>query len=331
VSCREHGVAVAAVPWARAGARFTRDFEDTCAWLAARTAASVVCQLMRTSWRFVTGLIGRVVTENSSQRDLLGGIRRIGIDEISHRKGHRYLTCVIDQDSGRLVWAAPGRNSETLGRFFDELGPARSAQLTHVSADGAEWIHTVVAQRATKAVLCLDPFHVVAWATKALDEVRRATWNTLRRSGDTAAAGQLKGTRWALVKNPEDLTPDQRGSLAGISKVNAGLYRAYLLKEQLRAVFATKGQRGEELLAGWIAWARRSQLPGFVKLAATIKRFQPLIRNTLNHGLSNAKSEATNTHLRMLTRRAYGFHSPEALIAMAMLTRGGLCPALPGR
>ena len=179
-------------------------------------------ELMRTSWRFVTGLIGRVVTENSSQRDLLGGIRRIGIDEISHRKGHRYLTCVIDQDSGRLVWAAPGRNSETLGRFFDELGPARSAQLTHVSADGAEWIHTVVAQRATKAVLCLDPFHVVAWATKALDEVRRATWNTLRRSGDTAAAGQLKGTRWALVKNPEDLTPDQRGSLAGISKVNAG-------------------------------------------------------------------------------------------------------------
>ena len=103
-------------------------------------------------------------------------------------------------------------------------------------------------------------------------------------------------------------------------------------KEQLRAVFATKGRRGEQLLAGWIAWARRSRLPEFVKLARTIKRFQQLIWNTIHkHGVSNARSEATNTHIRALTKRAYGYHSPEALIAMAMLTRGGLNLELPGR
>ena len=202
VECRRCGVVVAAVPWARAGARFTHAFEDSCAWLAARAAQSVVCELMRVTWRTVAGIVKRVVADQGAKKDLLAGLRRIGIDEIAHRKGHRYLTCVVDHDTGRLVWAAPGRNTETLLKFFDALGPVRSAELTHVSADGAEWIHAAVAQRAPQAVLCLDPFHVVAWAVKALDEVRRQTWNKLRGNGDHEAAHELKGTRWALVKNP---------------------------------------------------------------------------------------------------------------------------------
>jgi transposase len=101
--------------------------------------------------------------------------------------------------------------------------------------------------------------------------------------------------------------------------------------EQLREVFTAKATPGKQLLAGWLSWASRSRLPEFVALAKTIKRYLPLIHNTLEHGVSNALSEATNTHLRLLTRRAYGYHSAEALIAMATLTRGGLCPPLPGR
>ncbi|MBY0390555.1 MAG: transposase [Mycobacterium pseudokansasii] len=112
---------------------------------------------------------------------------------------------------------------------------------------------------------------------------------------------------------------------------NATLYRAYLLKEQLREVFRVKGAHGRQLLAGWLSWASYSRIPEFVALARSIRRYRDLIHNTLDHGLSNAKSEATNTHLRALTKRAYGFHSPDALIGMAMLTRGGLCPQLPGR
>jgi len=153
----------------------------------------------------------------------------------------------------------------------------------------------------------------------------------LRRDGKTDQAKALKGSRWALLKNPPDLTGDQRGTVAAIAKTNHPLYRAYLLKEQLREVFALKGAKGKQLLAGWLSWATRSRLPEFVALAKTIKRFLPLIHNTLEHRVSNALSEATNTHLRLLTRRAYGYHSAEALIAMATLTRGGLCPPLPGR
>jgi transposase len=331
VSCATHGVVVAAVPWARHGSRFTSAFEDTVAWLACHAAFTVLAALLRITWRSVAAVITRVVAQRAAQTDRLTGLRRIGVDEISYRKGHRYLLCVVDHDTGRLVWAAKGRDAATLRRFFDALGAERSALLTHISADGAEWIHTVATERAPQAVLCLDAFHVVAWASAALDAVRRGLWNQLRRDGRTDQAKALKGSRWALLKNPPDLTGDQRTTVATIAKTNHPLYRAYLLKEQLREVFATKGAHGKQLLAGWLSWATRSRLPEFVALAKTIKRYLPLIHNTLDHGISNTLSEATNTHLRLLTRRAYGFHSADALIAMATLTRGGLCPPLPGR
>lgn len=323
VQCPEHGVVVMHVPWARPGARYTWAFEDTCAWLTAHAAISVVAMYLRVAWRSIAAVVARVVADGRDTNDLLDGLCRIGIDEIAYRKGHRYLTCVIDHTSGRLVWAAEGRNKDTLGRFFDELGAERAASLTHVSCDGADWIHVVVTERAPAAVICLDPYHVVVWAMKALDKVRVRT---------TAAAGTRdRHAMWAVRKNPAALTGEQRTSLATIQATNKTLYRAYLLKEQLREVFRVKGAEGRQLLAGWLSWAKHSHIPEFVKVAATIDRYRHLLLNTLDHGLSNARSEATNTHLRALTKRSYGFHSPDALIGMAMLTRGGLCPALPGR
>jgi len=158
---------------------------------------------------------------------------------------------------------------------------------------------------------------------KALDKVRV---RTMTKAGITD-----RHAMWATRKNPTDLSGEQRTSLAGIATTNDTLYRAYLLKEQLREVFRVKGQVGRQLLAGWLSWASHSRIPEFVGLARSIRRYRDLIWNTLDHGLSIALSEATNTHLRALTKRAYGFHSPDALIAMALLTRGGLCPPLPGR
>ncbi|MEY8016478.1 ISL3 family transposase [Mycobacterium servetii] len=323
VTCGEHGVGVAHVPWARPGAKHTWAFEDTCAWWAAHAAISVVAVFLRVAWRTVAAIVARVIADGRDTNDLLAGLTRIGIDEISYRNGHRYLTCVIDHTTGRLVWAAPGRNQDTLSRFFDQLGDARAAALTHVSCDGAEWIHTVLRERAPQAVICLDPFHIVAWAMRALDKVRVRTM--------TRAGVRDRHAMWAVRKNPADLTGEQRTSLAAITTTNATLYRAYLLKEQLREVFQVKGRDGRQLLAGWLSWASHSHIPEFVAVARTVRRHKELIGNTLDHQLSNARSESTNTHLRALTKRAYGFHSPDALIGMAMLTRGGLCPALPGR
>jgi transposase len=169
------------------------------------------------------------------------------------------------------------------------------------------------------------------WATDALDQVRGEVWNAARKHGQTALARELKGARYALWKNPGDLTARQRAKLAWIAQVNDRLYRAYLLKEELRLVFTLKGVRATVLLQAWLAWARRCRIPAFVELAKAIARHRADIQAALTQGLSNGRVEAVNTKIRLLTRVAFGFKSPEALIALAMLSLGGLCPSLPGR
>jgi transposase len=338
VSCPQHGVVVAAVPWARHGAGHTYAFDDQVAWLAVQCSKTAVTELMRIAWRTVGAVVTRVSADIEASVDRLAGLRRIGIDEISYKKGHRYLTVVVDHDARRLVWAAPGRDKATLGRFFDLLGEQRCAQITHVSADMADWIVTVVAQRCPNAVRCADAFHVVAWATDALDEVRRQAWNTARgavtqrKAGRaTGAARALKHARYALWKNPQNLTDRQAEKLAWIAKTDPRLHRAYLLKEGLRHVFAVKGEEGKEALDRWISWARRCRIPAFVELARKIVKHRAAIDAALEHDLSNALVESTNTKIRVLTRVAFGFRSPEALIALAMLSLGGYRPTLPGR
>jgi transposase len=320
---------VCAVPWARHGSRFTRCFEDQTAWLAVNTSKTAVAELMRVAWRSVGQICQRVAAEAQRDVDLLSGLRRIGIDEISHRKGQRYLTVVVCHDTGRLVWAAAGRDRKTVEAFFDQLGEERCKQVELVSCDMAGWISGPVAQRLPDAVRCVDPFHVVMLATDALDEIRREVWNDARRAGEIAVAKDLKGTRYALWKNPENLTDRQTRKLASVQKTNKRLYRAYLLKEQLRQIYRLPAGQAIRMLDDWIAWARRCRLGPFVKLAKTITKQRAGIVAAIEHGLSNARVEAINTQIRMITRRAFGFHSPGALIALAMLSLANLCPPLP--
>jgi len=342
VRCRSHGVTVGAVPWARHGAGHTRDFDDQAAWLAVHVSKSAVVDLLRIAWRTVGAIIARVEADVDAALDRLDGLARIGIDEISYKRGHRYLTVVVDHDTGRLVWAAPGRDEATLCRFFDELGDARAAQITHVSADMAGWIARVVTRRAPTATRCADPFHIVAWATDALDIERRRAWNqaTGRRRTNPAtgqpgwAVGDAKTiarSRYALWKNPENLTDNQRAKLDWIAKTDPRLHRAYLLKEGLRLAFQLRGNAGKEALDQWIAWARRCRIPAFVELQRRIVKHRAAIEATLKSGLSNGLIESTNTKIRLLTRIAFGFHGPEPLIALALLALGGHCPPLPGR
>jgi transposase len=331
VSCQVHGVVVARVPWARHGSRFLRAFEDQVAWLATQCSQQACSQLMRLDWETVGRIITRVVEEASRCHDRLDGLERIGIDEISWRKGQRYLTLVIDHVTGRLVWAAEGRSKKVVDRFFEQLGPERCAQLTHVSSDGAEWILGPVEQHCPNATICLDPFHVVEWATSALDKVRRAIWNDVRRSGQKAQATELKGSRWVLLKNAQDLSANEATKLAQLAKLNAPLYRAYLLKEHLRMVFHVAYDEAIGSLERWLQWARRCRIGPFVALARTITYYRADIEATLLHGVTNGRVESLNTKVRLIARRAFGFRSAQALIALAELTLGGLCPPLPGR
>jgi transposase len=295
VSCRHHGVVVCAVPWARHNSRFTDAFEDQVCWLAVNCSKTAVAQLMRVAWRSVGQICQRVAAETARDVDLLDGLRRIGIDEISHRKGQRYLTVVVCHDTGRLVWAAPGADRKTVEAFLDALGEERCKQVELVSCDMAAWIAAPITERLPDAVRCVDPFHVIKLATDALDEIRREVWNEARRAGQTQTARDLKGARFALWKNPEHLTARQRAKLADVQKTNRPLYRAYLLKEQLRQIYRLPADAAIALLDGWITWARRCRLGPFRKLANTVTEQRPGIVAAIQHGLSNARVEAINT------------------------------------
>jgi transposase len=320
---------VAAVPWARHKSRFTVAFEDQCCWLAVNTSKKAVAQLMRVAWRTVGSICERVAAEALSQRDLFAGLKRIGIDDFSYRKGHRYLTVVVDHDTGQLVWAAAGRDRKTVEKFLDMLGEERCGQLELVSCDMAESIATAVSDRCPDAIRCVDPFHVIKLATDALDEIRREVLNQARREGHKDAAKELKGARFTLWKNPSKLSDGQKLKLSQIQQTNKPLYRAYLISQQLREIYRVPYPQAVALLDAWLAWARRCRLAPFVKLAKTITNQRPGIEAAIQHGLSNARIEQVNTQLRLITRRAYGFRTPEALIALAMLSLGGLCPLLP--
>jgi transposase len=340
VSCRACGVCVAHTPWARADAGHTVDFDRQTAWSATRMSKSAVVELIRIAWRTVGAIITRYWQDVEDCFDRYQGLRRIGIDEIAYKKGHKFLTIVVDHDTGRLVWAGCGRDAASLTEFFEILGPARCAEITLVSADAARYIANAVRQHLPNATLCTDPFHVVAWATDALDIERRAAWNRapgrtrdteITRHLATGEAHTLKGARWALWKNPENLTTDQRATLAWIATTDPRLHQAYLLKEGLRYVFKIKGTDGITALDAWLTWAKTSTITAFQKVARTIETNQATINAALTHRLSNALIESTNTKIRQITRTAYGFHTPNALIALALLTLGGYKPTLPGR
>ena len=333
VSCPTHGVVVASVPWARHGARHTLAFEQLAAWCAVEMSATAASRLLRCSWRTIGRIVARVV-EDLDADELLDDLRRIGIDEISYRRHHRYLLVVVDHDRRRLVHACDGANTTTLGAFFDLLGGTRTAQITHVSADGAPWITKVVKQRCPTATLCADTFHVVQWATNALDEVRRDTWNDVRvrRARARNAIGEcklLKDARWSLWKNPVNLNDVERARLDYIAATHPRLHRAWALKEGLRVAVTGTGPGAVEALDRWIGWARRSRIDSFVRLAKRISEYRQAIVATLEHRLTNALVESFNTKIRLIARRAFGFHHVDALIALARLTLSGQRPVLP--
>jgi transposase len=333
VQCPEHGVVVAAVPWARPGARHTLAFEELAAWCAVEMSASAASRLLRCTWRTIGGIIARAASDLDDE-ELLDGVRRIGIDEISYRRHHRYLLVIVDHDRRPLIHAVDGANRTTLGAFFDRLGPERTAAITHVTADGVPWISRMIKTRCSQATLCADTFHVVSWATNALDEVRRETWNQVRsrpgRSRKATGEGKvLKDARWSLWKNPDRLSDRERSQLAYIAATHPRLHRAWALKEGLRVAVTGVGPGAVQALDRWLAWAQRSRLPSFVRLAQRIRAYRAAIVSTIEHRLTNALVESFNTKIRLIARRAFGFHRVDALIALARLTLSGQRPQLP--
>jgi len=330
--CPTHGVRVEAVPFAHHGSGFTADFEALVAWLATKTDKTTITALVRIDWETVGRICARVVADQLDPMRL-EGLFEIGVDEVSWRKHHNYLTLVTDHRSRKVVWGAQGKDAAALDGFFDELGAERSAQLTAVSMDmGPAFAKSVRAEgHAPQAVICFDPFHVVKAMTDALDELRRDLWQQLRLLPDPAIAKQFKGARWALLKNPEDLTGPQTETLRSLRRNGGSMWRGYQLKEAGREIFAGDLDPTEaiELIDRWCSRAQRSRLAPFVKAAATVRKHRDGIAAALRYGLSNGLIEGLNNKVRLIIRRAYGFHSADAALALVMLSCGPIELRLP--
>ena len=330
LACPRHGVVTEGVPFARPATGFTRDFEDLVVWLTTRSDKSTVATFARVAWRTVGAMCERVAADVLDP-DRLAGLVNIGVDEISWRKHHKYLTLVTDHATSTVVWGAPGKDAATLGQFFAELPEQGAEQIEAVSMDLGPAYAKAVREHAPDAVICFDPFHVIKVGTDALDAVRRQVWQSARRLPDPRIATKYKGARWALLKNPDDLTATQADTLKALKRDGGALWRAYQLKEALRAIFSGDLPDDDviDLLNRWCSRASRSRIPDFVKAAQTIRKHLDGITAAITRGLSNGPHEGLNRKIRTMIMRAYGFHSPEAALALIMLTCGPVTLKLP--
>lgn len=315
LTCPTHGVLTEAVPWADHDSKFTRDFEDLVGWLTREMSQSAVSRLVGIAWPTVGNIVQRVALRYLNGRRL-DQLFHIGVDEVSYRKGHKYITLVADHQAGTAVWAGEGRSQKALGAFFDELGPARSGAITVATMDMCAPYIAEVRARLPNAEIAFDPFHVVKLANEAVHDVRRT--EARQRKGSTEAK-VLKGSRWALLKAPDNLRDDERLRLSEVARLNKRVYRAYLLKEELRALYLCSPASAPAHLASWIAWAARSQLAPFKRVAATLRKYRDGVLAAIRLGVSNGRLEGINNKIGMLKHRAFGFHSAAALIAMIYL------------
>jgi transposase len=327
VRCAECGVKVEEVPFARPRARHTRDLEDLTAFLAQQANKTTIAKLLRIDWATVGRIVERVVADHLDA-ERLRGLVMIGVDDVSWRRRHRYLTCVADHIGGGVVWVREGRSAATLGEFFEELGEEK-VTIQAVSIDMSAGYEKAIREAVPQAEVCFDPFHVCQLASKAVDKVRRAEWNAQGKS-KSKGGRWVKGTRWALLKAPENRTAKQDAALAEVQSANKRLYRAFLLKEELRALYHGAGPvEAEAHLDGWLAWASRSKLKPFVRLARTIREHREGVIAAVRLGLSNGRLEGLNSKVRLISHRSFGFHSAAPLIALIYLCCGGIEIDLP--
>ncbi|MGZ6623778.1 MAG: transposase [Solirubrobacteraceae bacterium] len=380
--CPEHGARTEGVPFARPGSEFTRDFECLLAWLATRTDKSTIKRMLRIDWDTVGRIIKRVC-DDELDPGRLDDLYEIGIDEVSWKRQHNYLTLVACHQRRQVVWGCEGKGQAAADGFFAELDPpppppepqrctqppppepaimvpfgpcptvqaghgihgawllegeelepaifARASKLRAVSMDMTGGYAKSVRQHAPQAIVCIDPYHVVQLANQALDEVRRAYWNELRSLGDQDTAKRFKDARWSLLKKPNKLTDKQAATLTRIKAAGSEVWRAYTLKEAVRGIFepGLNIDDVEVLIDRLLSRLARSRLAPFVKLGKTIRKHRDGILAAIRLAINQGRTEALNNKVRLITRRAYGFHSAKAALALVLLTCGPITLHLP--
>jgi transposase len=312
------------VPWARPGARHSADFEDLAGWLAQRMDKTSVAKLLRCSWEAVDHIVTRVVAAHIDDTRL-DGLYRIGVDEISYRRGHRYLTIVADHDTGHVVWVGKERTKASFGGFFDALGATRAQQVQAISLDGSSVYLPVVRERIPQATVCLDPFHVIRWTNEVVDSVYRAERPQLALVKGAPSRRDWRRTRHALRAGAENLDAEHRAILNALRRGRYRLWRTWELKEQLRELYRSVDPTdARHYLKAWCTAALRSRIRAFANLVRRVRKHFDAVIAAVQLGLSNSRLEGVNAKIRLIQRRGYGYRNLDHLTAAIYLCLGGI-------
>jgi transposase len=310
IVCPDCGVRVEKVPWADRWARVTRSLSRAVAELARKTDLSTVAGHYGINWKTVATIIRRVVEWGLARRRKRT-LRILGLDEVSRKKGHKYLTLAYDLERGELVWIGKDRTRATAATFFDALGRRRSRNLQAVCLDMWAPYLEVVQERAPQATVCFDRFHVVRHLHAAVDEVRRALVRKLSGPGKA----WVKGTRFLLLKNPWNLSPKRKQSLRELVRSHSPLSRAWYLKEDFQRFwdYLSEGWAWQHL-EQWLWWASHSRLEPFQAFARMIRKHQAGILAWTKLRISNGALEGMNNKVKLVSHRSYGFRNDDRYI-----------------
>jgi transposase len=326
VDCKRCGVTVEMVPWGDGKNQLTTTYRWYLATWAKRLSWSEVGSIFRTSWDSVCRAVEHAVEWGLANRDL-SGVTALGVDEIAWARGHTYLTLVYDIGSGtkRLLAVAEERTEASLRSCLEGLGEPVCLGVKYVCSDMWKPYLNVIAGKLGQAVHVLDRFHVMQQFGKALDEIRAGESKRLVRDGYEPV---LKKSRWCFLKRPENLTDKQTVKLSELLKYNLRTVRAYLLREDFQRLWEYRSAAwAGRFLDEWTGRVMRSRLEPMKKVARTIRSHRPLILNWFRARgeVSSGAVEGLNNKVKLVTRKSYGFRTPE-VAKLALLHNLGRLP-----
>lgn len=329
VSCVSCGIKTEEVPWARGKCSLTKTYMQFLANWCKSLSWTEAAKRFNTSWGKVYNAVEYIVEWGLKERSL-EGITAIGVDEVSWKKGHKYLTLVyqINKSCVRLLWINKDRTEDSFSKFFDQLGEDKSKFIEFVCSDMWKPYLKVIRERIGEAIHILDRFHIVANLNKALDKVRSEEHKQMKIDGYDPL---LTNARWTLLKRPENLTEKQEIKLKNIMKYNLKSIRAYFLKEQFQQLwnYVSPAWAGK-FIDRWATQVMRSKIEPMKKQAKSIRKHKDLILNYFRakKDFSSGIVEGLNTKVKLTVRKSYGFREYKT-IEMALYHSLGKLPEPP--
>ena len=322
VHCREHGVLTVQVPWAEDGSRFTALFEGFVIEILKEASISGAARLLHLSWDQVDGIVKRAVQRGLARRRSVPP-RRIGVDETSFQKGHRYVTIVTDLDRGIVLYVGKGRKEETLDSFWETLPSQARAEIEVVAMD--MWMPYIQSTGAhvpgAEDKIVFDRFHVIQHLGKAVDRVRKEEHRKFLQRGRE----DLKGTKYLWLRSPSSMSRGEKADFAKIRDVATRVARAWAIKEGARTLWSYRSRGwAKRAWKRWYLWAIRSKLEPIKKVARMVLKHLIGILNASVLGITNAKAEGMNAIVQKLKGRAFGYRNLDRFIHAIYFHKGGL-------